>query len=35
MRLEAESYPGNRERLLKEWRASQRIPQPRFIADRN
>lgn len=35
MRLEAEPYPGNRERLLKEWRASQQIPQPRFIADRN
>ncbi|MBL0562473.1 helix-turn-helix transcriptional regulator [Aeromonas hydrophila] len=35
MRLEAEPYPGNRERLLKEWRDSQQIPQPRFIADRN
>ncbi len=35
MRLEAESYPGSRERLLKEWRDSQQIPQPRFIADRN
>ncbi|HHQ4526972.1 TPA: helix-turn-helix transcriptional regulator [Aeromonas hydrophila] len=35
MRLEAVSYPGSRERLLKEWRTSQQIPQPRFIADRN
>ncbi|WP_447502431.1 helix-turn-helix transcriptional regulator [Aeromonas caviae] len=35
MRLEAEPYPGSRERQLKEWRDSQQIPQPRFIADRN
>ncbi|MFQ1768867.1 helix-turn-helix transcriptional regulator [Aeromonas veronii] len=28
-------YPKSRESLLKEWRATQQIPQPRFIADRN
>ncbi|XQW87566.1 helix-turn-helix transcriptional regulator [Aeromonas veronii] len=28
-------YPKSRESLLKEWRATQQIPQPKFIADRN
>ncbi|MFB2856389.1 helix-turn-helix transcriptional regulator [Aeromonas allosaccharophila] len=28
-------YPKSRESLLKAWRATQQIPQPKFIADRN
>ena len=28
-------YPKSRESLLKVWRATQQIPQPKFIADRN
>lgn len=35
MQLEEARYPRSREQLLKEWRASQQIPQPGFIADRN
>jgi predicted DNA-binding transcriptional regulator YafY len=35
MQLEDNRYPKSRESLLKEWRATQQIPQPKFIADRN
>ncbi|EQB2598855.1 helix-turn-helix transcriptional regulator [Aeromonas salmonicida] len=35
MLQEDNSYPKSRESLLKEWRATQQIPQPKFIADRN
>ena len=35
MQLEDNPYPKSRESLLKEWRATQQIPQPKFIADRN
>ena len=33
--LEEIGYPRSRAILLKEWRATQQIPQPQFIADRN
>jgi predicted DNA-binding transcriptional regulator YafY len=33
--LEQTGYPRSRAILLKEWRATQQIPQPKFIADRN
>lgn len=35
MQQEDNRYPKSRESLLKEWRATQQIPQPKFIADRN
>lgn len=35
MHMEECGYPRSRVLLLKEWRATQQIPQPRFIADRN
>ena len=35
MKQEESRYPKNRESLLKAWRATQQIPQPKFIADRN
>lgn len=35
MQQEDNCYPKSRETLLKEWRATQQIPQPKFIADRN
>lgn len=35
LQLEVNPYPRSPALLLKEWRASQRIPQPEFIADRN
>lgn len=35
MQLEENRYPKSRESLLKAWRATQEIPQPKFIADRN
>lgn len=35
LRLEDSCYPRSPALLLKEWRASQQIPQPGFIADRN
>lgn len=35
LQLEESPYPRSPAQLLKEWRASQQIPQPGFIADRN
>ncbi len=35
MQPEESRYPKSRESLLKAWRTTQQIPQPRFIADRN
>lgn len=35
MQPEESRYPRSRESLLKAWRTTQQIPQPRFIADRN
>ncbi|MEG0174940.1 MAG: YafY family protein [Aeromonas sp.] len=35
LQLEESPYPRSPALLLKEWRASQQIPQPGFIADRN
>ncbi|WP_429066705.1 helix-turn-helix transcriptional regulator [Aeromonas bestiarum] len=35
LKLEEIGYPRSRAILLKEWRATQQIPQPQFIADRN
>ena len=35
LQLEVDPYPRSSALLLKEWRASQQIPQPDFIADRN
>lgn len=35
LQLEVDPYPRSPALLLKEWRTSQRIPQPEFIADRN
>ncbi|MNE79191.1 hypothetical protein D3C80_1756560 [compost metagenome] len=35
LQLEVDPYPRSPALLLKEWRASQQIPQPKFIADRN
>jgi len=35
MQPEDSRYPKSRESLLKAWRTTQQIPQPKFIADRN